>query len=75
MTKLLGPALTIMFLSISLFAEENNSAKSVDDTDSSFFKFLGMSKKKNSYAPTFKNDQNLSAYRWNALETKWVNAS
>ena len=26
------------------------------------------------YPPVFKNDQNLSAYKWNALETEWVNA-
>ena len=25
------------------------------------------------YPPVFKNDQNLSAYKWNALETEWVN--
>ena len=26
------------------------------------------------YPPVFKNDQNVCAYKWNALETKWVNA-
>ena len=33
-----------------------------------------MSKDEQKHPPVFKNDQNLSEYRWNALETKWVNA-
>ena len=32
-----------------------------------------MSKDEKKYPPVFKNDQNLSKYRWNALETEWVN--
>ena len=74
MTKLLNLSIPIILLSVSSFADENKSSEPVVDTNISFFKFLGMSKEKNSYVPTFKNDQNLSAYRWNALETKWVNA-
>ncbi len=33
-----------------------------------------VSKDDQKYPPVFKNDQNLSAYKWNALETEWVNA-
>ncbi len=33
-----------------------------------------LSAEKDEHPPIFTNDQNLSDYKWNALETKWVNA-
>ncbi len=33
-----------------------------------------ISEEKDAHVPIFKNDQNLSEYKWNALETRWVNA-
>lgn len=74
MIKILSLMAFMIFSPILLLSEENNSSQSTVENDVSVFKFLGISKESNTYAPTFKNDQNLSAYRWNALETKWVNA-
>lgn len=60
-----------ILLSVTAFTKENNASESTVDSP---FIFSGISKDRNEYAPVFKNDQNLSAYKWNALETKWVNA-
>lgn len=74
MNKIISPIVVMIFLSVSVLSEENNNSEPIVDNNLNFFKFLGVSKEKNSHAPVFKNDQNLSAYRWNALESKWVNA-
>ncbi len=74
MYKIISPIALTIFLSVLVFSEENDNSEPIVDNNVSFFKFLGVSKIKNSHAPVFKNDQNLSDYRWNALETKWVNA-
>jgi len=41
---------------------------------SMLFLEASLSKDDQKYPEVFKNDQNLSAYKWNTLETKWVNA-
>ena len=74
MTKILSLIASMILLPLSVFSEENNSSNPIVENNINFFKFLGISKEKNAPAPIFKNDQNLSDYRWNALETKWVNA-
>jgi len=74
MNKIISPIILIILLSVSVLSEENNSSEPIVDNNINFFKFLGISTTDNSHAPIFKNDQNLSAYRWNALESKWVNA-
>ena len=74
MNKIISSIVLIILLSVSVLSEENNSSEPIVDNNINFFKFLGISTKENSHTPIFKNDQNLSAYRWNALESKWINA-
>lgn len=64
-----------ILVSVVALSQENNASetKTVDDAIS-FFTFTGMSKDRSTYPPILKNDQNLSEYKWNALETEWVNA-